>query len=113
MKVFLTEAETVEAVAGLTHSRLHAFVKDDVLAPMQAVDGLLFSPVEVARLELLCDLVEQFDLDGDALGIVMSLIDQLHASRHKVHAMARALEVEPVEIRHRIGVRIVAALHKS
>lgn len=108
MTAFLSEADTILAVTRLTRSRLQAFVSAEVMAPVQSPDGPLFGPVDLARLELLCDLAEHFDLDGDALGVVMSLIDQLHAARQRLHTVARALEAEPLEVRHRIGVRIVA-----
>ena len=108
MTVFLSEADTIVAVTRLTHSRLQAFISAEVMVPVQSPGGPLFGPVDLARLELLCDLAEHFDLEGDALGVVMGLIDQLHTTRQRLHAVARALEAEPVEVRHRIGLRIVA-----
>ena len=113
MTVFMSEADTILAVARLTHSRLQAFISAEVMVPVQSPDGPLFGPVDLARLELLCDLAEHFDLEGDALGVVMGLIDQLHSTRRRLHAVARALEAEPIEVRHRIGVRIVAGLGLS
>lgn len=108
MTVFMSEADTVLAVARLTHSRLQAFISAEVILPVQSPDGPLFGPVDLARLELLCDLAEHFDLEGDALGVVIGLIDQLHATRRRLHAVARALEAEPTEVRRRVGLRIVA-----
>ena len=107
MNDFLSEANTVVAVTRLTHSRLQAFISAEVIVPVHSPDGPLFGPADLARLELLCDLAEHFDLADDGLGVVMSLIDQLHAARQQLHAVARALEAEPVEVRHRIGVRIM------
>jgi chaperone modulatory protein CbpM len=112
MTLFMSEADTIVAVARLTSTRLHAFISAEVLVPVQSPDGPLFGPADLARLELLCDLAEHFDLEGDALGVVMGLIDQLHATRQRLHAVARALEAEPIEVRHRVGLRIVAGQDK-
>ena len=108
MTVFMSEADTILAVARLTHSRLQAFISAEVMVPVQSPEGTLFGPVDLARLELLCDLAEHFDLEGDGLGVVMGLVDQLHSTRQRLHAVARALEAEPIEVRRRVGLRIVA-----
>lgn len=113
MTVFLSEADAVLAVTRLTHSRLQAFISAEVMVPVQSPKGPLFGPVDLARLELLCDLAEHFDLEGDALGVVMGLIDQLHATRQRLHAVAGAMEAEPVQVRHRIGLRILARHDES
>jgi hypothetical protein len=39
------------------------------------------------------------DLDDTALGIVISLIDQLHATRQELAAMARAIDAVPADLR--------------
>ena len=109
MTAFLSEDDAIIAVTGLTRTRLQAFVSAEVMVPLQSAEGPRFRPVDLARLELLCDLTEHFDLQDDALGVVMSLIDQLHATRQQLHAVAQALAAEPVEVRHRIGVRIITA----
>lgn len=113
MTVFMSEADTIVAVGRLTSTRLQAFISAEVLVPVQSPQGPLFGPSDLARLELLCDLTEHFDLEGDALGVVMGLIDQLHATRQRLHAVTRALEAEPFEVRRRVGLRIVAGQVKG
>jgi hypothetical protein len=34
----------------------------------------------------------------------------LHTARHRLHAMAQAMEAEPQELRQRVGTRVVAIL---
>jgi chaperone modulatory protein CbpM len=113
MTVLLSEDQTIIAVARLTRSGLQAFVSAGVMVPTASPEGPVFRPVDLARLELLCDLAEHFDLEGDALGVVMSLIDQLHTARQRLHAIAGALEPESLEIRHRVGARIIAVGHPA
>jgi chaperone modulatory protein CbpM len=106
----MTQDQVVATVTGLTALRLSAFVDAHLVVPILHVDTFVFRPVDVARLALLCDLADDFDLDVDALGVVMGLIDQLHATRRHLHAMARAIESEPVDLRQRIGARFISVL---
>ncbi len=111
MTEYFTEEQAIAAVPGLSQVRLLAFMGADLVTTShRSADGTVFRPVDLARLELLCDLADQFDLDGDALGVVIGLIDQLHHTRLRLLAMAQAIEAEPVEFRHRVGARFVGLL---
>lgn len=105
-----TEGETLAIVARLTRARLAAFLDAELVLPVPGADGWTFHRIDLARLELLCDLSDSFDLDADALGVVISLIDQLHAARHGLRAMAEALDAEPEEMRERVGLRVIGIL---
>ena len=98
-----SEKEAVAAVPRLTRTRLIAFVEAEIVSPQRAETGLIFHRIDLARMELLCELSEQFDLGDDALEVVISLIDQLHGMRADFRAMARAIESEPRDARQRIG----------
>lgn len=98
-----TEIQVLAAIPRLTAVRLSTFVDMQIVVPRREADHPLFGPIEVARLELLCDLADQFDLQEDALGIVMSLIDQLHSARRDFRALAAAVAAEPADARKRIA----------
>lgn len=110
MTEYFTTRQTIAAVPGLSPARLAAFLQADLVAAHLSAHGPVFRPVELARLALLCDLAEHFDLESDALGVVIGLVDQLHTARQRLHAMAQAIEGEPQELRQRVGARVVAIL---
>ena len=110
MMDYFTQSQTIAAVPGLSQSRLAAFLDADLVWPTSSAAGPVFRVVDLARLELLCDLADHFDLQGDALGVVIGLIDQLHGARLHLRAMAEAMEAEPQELRLRVGARFVAIL---
>lgn len=103
---FLSEDETIAAVGRLDRARLVRFVRSEVIRPADAGGRMVFRRVDVARLELLCDLCDDFEMDDDALGIVMELVDQLHGTRSDLAALVRALEAESDEVRARILDRL-------
>lgn len=101
-----TEAEAIAAVARLTRSRLIGFIQAQVVSPLQSDDGQVFRRIDLVRLELLCDLSDAFDLDDDALGVVMSLVDQLHTTRAELRRVIAAVQAEPGDVRARIAAQI-------
>lgn len=106
----ITQDQAIAAVPGLSHARLLGFLEAELIMPQASASGPLFRPVDLARLALLSDLSDHFDLEGDALGVVIGLIDQLHATRLRLFAMAQAMEAEPPDLRARIGARFVGIL---
>lgn len=109
MSELFSEDEVIAANPRLTRTLLVAFIEADVLTPMRAEAGLRFSPADLARLDLLCDLAEHFELEGHALGVVMSLLDQLHDARATLQTLFAALAEEPAEVRRRVGERLIGA----
>ena len=97
-----TETEVIATVTRLTRLQLVSFIEAEFVRPAETESGYIFHRVDIARLELLCDLSQDLDLDETALGIVISLIDQLHAARHKTAALARAITDLPAEHRAQI-----------
>jgi chaperone modulatory protein CbpM len=110
MTAYFTREQAIAAVPGLSQARLAAFQEAELVAQTPSARGPMFRAIDLARLELLCDLADHFDLQGDALGVVIGLIDQLHTARLRLHAMAEAMEAEPQELRQRVGARFVTIL---
>ena len=110
MTEHLTEDEVIAAVSGLTRPRLVVFIETEVVVPLRREDGavsaLIFRQVVVARMQVLCNLAEDLELDDAALAVVVALIDKLHAARQDLLAIARAVAAEPPDVRARIGAAI-------
>jgi chaperone modulatory protein CbpM len=110
MTEYVTQEQAIAAIPGLSHDRLAAFRDADLLLSLSPGNASVFRPVDLARLQLLCDLADHFDLEGDALGVVIGLIDQLHVARRHLYALAEAMEAEPLDLRERVGARFVGIL---
>lgn len=92
------EEDVVARVARLTRPQLSRFVDNDLVRPQRDAGRYVFRRIDIARLELLCDLSQDLDLDETALGIVISLIDQLHAVRQELAAVADAIDALPTDL---------------
>ncbi len=97
-----SEDEVVATVTRLTRVQLVRFIEGAFVRPVQEPGGYVFRRVDIARLELLCDLSQDLDLDETGLSIVISLIDQLHAARQDLVHVVRAVDALPAELQSRI-----------
>ena len=110
-----SETEVVAILDDLDPARLRSFVSAHVVTPVVTPRGHAFTETDVARLQLLCDLSDIYDLPTDALAMVMSLIDQLNTARGDMRALIQAVATEPDEVRGRImaHVRSVRVIGKN
>jgi chaperone modulatory protein CbpM len=110
-----SETEAIAILDGLDPRRLQGFVAAHVVNPVVTPQGAAFTEADLARLQLLCDLSDVYDLPDDVLGMVMSLIDQLNTARGDMRALIQAVATEPDEVRGRImaHVRSVRVIGKG
>lgn len=101
-----SEDDVIATVSRLTRVELVSFIKAEFVRPERQGDRYIFRRVDIARLELLCDLTHDLEMDETALGVVVTLLDQLHAARHERAVMARAITTLPDDLQ----ARILAAL---
>ncbi len=103
MSQHFSEEQVVASVTRLTRRQLVSFVKARIVTPLQTKNGIAYRQVDIARIELLCELSEDFELNEDALAVIISLIDQLHDARAELRAVLGVLENQPQELRHNVG----------
>ena len=98
-----SEADILALVDQLTLMRLDALKQARIVSPVVTPEGPVYREADLARLQLLCDLGDCYDLQDDALEMVMSLIDQLNTMRGDMRALLGAVASEPDEVRARLG----------
>lgn len=106
MTDMISEEDVIVTVTRLTRTQLVRFIEYDLIKPERETGKNVFRPVDIARLELLCDLSLDLDLDETVLGIVISLIDQLHAARQDLAAVAQVIDTLPVDLRNQIDTAL-------
>lgn len=113
MTDLFSDQQTITMVQGLTLDRLFAFVDADLVIPIvgYAPNGPTrqFTRIDIARLRFICELADDLGFDEPTLGVVMALVDKLHAARNDLRSMARALDAESPDVRARIGLVLTRA----
>ncbi len=102
----LTQTELLARIGGLSETRLALCVSQSWVVPRPGDDGPAFDVVDVARLQLIVDLTEDMAVNDDAVPIILSLIDQLHALRSRLRALDRAVADQDETIARAIAARL-------
>jgi chaperone modulatory protein CbpM len=84
----ITEREFLER-ARLDRRTLTVWIEEEWLIPARQADELAFTDMDLARVNLIRDLKDRMGVNDEGLGVVLHLIDQMHALRR---ALAAALE---------------------
>ena len=84
----ITEREFLER-ARLDRATLSIFIEEEWIVPARADRELAFTEVDVARAILIRDLKEKMGVNDEGLGVILHLLDQMHALRR---ALAQALK---------------------
>jgi len=98
----VSENEVINRVQGLTIARLRVWVKRGWVAPEPQSRGVIFSEVDIARLQLIRQLKTDLSVNNAAIPIVLSLIDQVHGLRYELRSLARAVEAQQRNVQKKI-----------
>jgi chaperone modulatory protein CbpM len=109
MSDYYSEEDVIARVERLDRVTLVSFIEADFVRPERRDAGFVFQRIDIARLELLCDLSQDLELDETALGVVVSLLDQLHAARQERAALRRAIAAIPEELQVQIRAALAAS----
>ncbi|MFT6452987.1 MAG: chaperone modulatory protein CbpM [Halocynthiibacter sp.] len=101
--------QVINRVASLTAERLTHFERLHIVTPITTPDGPRYRSLDVRRVTLLCELTDDFEVNEDALVIIMSLLDQLHGAHSKLEQVVRAIGEEPSETKARLSQHLQGA----
>ena len=84
----ITEREFLER-AQLDRATLSIWIEEEWLIPSRAAQELAFTDMDLARANLIHDLQDKMGVNDEGLGVILHLLDQMHALRR---ALASALD---------------------
>ncbi len=87
----ITLAAVLSRLPALDEPQLLLWIEQDWVRPMRRSGELLFEEIDFARLRLILELRELEVGDG-AMPVVLSLLDQLHATRRQLWRIVQTLE---------------------
>ncbi len=74
---------------------LESWISREWVLPEGAAGGWVFSETDVARVEMICDLRRDLEIDEEAMAVVLPLIDQVYALRASLRRIAGAIATLP------------------
>ena len=82
----------VQRVRGVDEPTLAVWVAHEWVRPRREAGQPVFEEIDVARVQLIVELRDELDVGEAAMPVVLSLLDQLHATRAHVRRVLSALE---------------------
>ena len=86
----------------LAREELETWIAEGWVRPLRADSTWVFAEVDVARVLLIREVRETFNVGPEAMPVFLSLVDQLHATRRDLRALMDALAGQPAEVRRRV-----------
>ena len=94
--------ELLGRVQGLERQELVRWVENQWVLAEQHGDTWLFHEVDVARVELIREIRQEFSIDDEAVPVVLGLLDQVYQLRRQLRRLCDALASQPPEVRDEI-----------
>jgi chaperone modulatory protein CbpM len=94
--------ELVVHLRGLDRRELTRWVENRWVLPEQRGDTWLFREVDVARVELIREIRQEFAIDDEAVPLVLGLLDQVYGLRRQLRRLCDALASQPQEVQEAI-----------
>lgn len=95
----LDERTVVSQIDRLTLRELRLWVREGWVRPATGEPGPYFDEVDLARVQLICDLQKDLSLPEASMPTILALIDRLHQTRRELRWLAEALEEQSEEVR--------------
>ncbi len=85
-------------VHGLDAAELERWIAARWVRPEKRIEGYIFHDIDVARVHLIVELRRELLLEEEAIPVVLNLLDQVYALRHRLTSLAKAIEALPPDI---------------
>jgi chaperone modulatory protein CbpM len=105
----LSETALVATIPGLDAQTLRRWIDHGWICPCDDGDEVSFDGTDIARVRLVYELRMELEIDENSLPVVLSLLDQLYASRRAFNALSTAVQAQPPEVRALIDAALRAA----
>jgi chaperone modulatory protein CbpM len=99
----------LQEVVSIVHCRqadLEYWIAERWVRPLQDETGYLFGEADIARAQLIRDLVDDMAVETDTVPMVLSLIDQVHGAHRRLARLAEAIDALPEPTRSELMRRV-------
>src|SRR6516165_7026879 len=91
--------EMLDRFVGLDRRELTRWVEHRWVLPERREKTWIFHEIDVARVEMILEVRQEFAIDDEALSLILGLLDQVYDLRRQLGRLCDALASQPPEIR--------------
>ena len=85
------------SLSGIEHETLGAWIEQEWLIPSGSSVEPSFTDIDIARARLIRELLVDFGVNTEGVGVILNLVDQLHGARRTLTELRRAVRTTPEE----------------
>ena len=100
MKTFDEVLEILKA--RIDRQMLEDYIAREWLHPVSQTTGWYFEDIDIARLELVCHLSQDINVNDEGMDLVLSLLDQLYGMRTHMRKLIRSIAQQSPQIQSEI-----------
>ncbi len=82
---------------------LETYIAREWIRPERKKTGWYFEDIDIARLELVCHLTQDIEVNDEGMDIVLLLLDQLYGLRSHMRHLNHAITHQPSQVQEDIG----------
>jgi len=90
--------ELLDRIVGLDRRELTRWVENRWVLPERRNQTWIFREIDVARVELISEIRQEFAINDEALSLVLGLLDQVYDLRRQLGRLCDALAAQPPEV---------------
>lgn len=102
----MTTFDDILRMHRLHRVELQTWIEQRWVRPRTTAQGMVFDAADEARIALIQELRQEFMCNDDALDVVLSLLDQLYATRRVLKSVEQALEGLPQPVREEVRAHL-------
>ena len=91
--------EVIALVPRLSRTDLERWIRAALIEAELDADRPVLSETQVARVQLVCTLRFDMEVEEETLPVVLDLIDQLHDTRERLHRLSQAVLAQDEEVK--------------
>ena len=97
-----TLEEVLEIEARIDRQTLEEYIARKWLRPISHKSSWHFEEIDIARLQLVCHLAQDIEVNDGGMDVVLSLLDQLYGVRAYTKKLTLAIAGQPQEVQTNI-----------
>jgi chaperone modulatory protein CbpM len=93
-------------VGDLDQHELERWIGERWVLPESEGAVYVFHEIDIARVRLIVEMKHELAIDDEAMPVVLRLLDQIYALRHRLKTLAAVLDALPPELRAAVTARL-------
>jgi len=98
--------QVIAAVGRIDRRDLDLWIERRWVRPHHGPGGYAFTEIDVARINLICEMRDDMAIDDEAMPVVLGLLDQIYGLRCRLRHLVDAVGAQPEEVRRAVAAEL-------